>query len=270
MSPAGGLELLEQYGIVILPALVVAEQVGIPLPAVPALLAVGALAAHGRASLVLVLAAIVVVALCVDFGWYTLGRRSGVRVLGRLCRLSLEPDFCVRRAESVFARYGVRAMLIAKFVPGLTTVMPPLAGIFGVGRLRFALYEVAGVLLWAGVWLALGYAFSDAISLVAARFARLGRMLGLVVAAALAGYILLKYVRRRLFLRSLRMARISPEALKRRLDAGEDLAIIDLRTRLDVAAVPYAISGSRWMATDEIDEHQSELLRSRELVLYCS
>jgi len=262
--------LLAQYSVVILPALVVAEQVGVPLPAVPALLAVGALAASGRVSIPLVLGAIALVALTVDLGWYELGRRRGASVLARLCRLSLEPDSCLRRTENVFARYGVRAMLIAKFVPGLTTVMPPLAGVFAVPRPRFVFYELTGVLLWAGVWMGLGYTFSDAISLIVARLERLERTLGLVVLAIVLGYVLVKYVRRRLFLRSLRIARIAPEALKSRLDAGEDVTIIDLRTRLDVAAMPHAIPGSRWMATDEIDEHRAELLRARELVLYCS
>jgi membrane protein DedA with SNARE-associated domain len=270
VSPVDSLAFLEHYGVVILPVLVVAEQVGVPLPAVPALLAVGALAAHGRISIPLVLGAIVVVALAVDFCWYELGRRRGAGVLARLCRLSLEPDSCVRRAESIFARHGVRGMLAAKFVPGLTTVMPPLAGIFAVARARFALYDVAGVLLWAGTWLSLGYVFSDAIVLITARATELGRMLGLVVVAALAGYVAVKYVRRRLFLRRLRTARITPETLKRRLDAGEDVTIIDLRTPLDVMATPYAIPGSRWLAADAIDEHAAELLRSRDLVLYCA
>jgi len=270
MNPADSLQLLEQYAVVILPVLVVAEQIGVPLPAVPALLGVGALAANGRASIPLVIGAIAVVALVADFGWYELGRRRGASVLVKLCRLSLEPDSCVRRAESVFTRYGARGMLVAKFVPGLTTVMPPLAGIFAVGRLRFALYDLAGVGLWTGSWIALGYVFSDAIALVTARAAELGRMLGLVVAAALGGYIALKYARRRLFLRTLRMARVAPEALKRRLDDGEDVTVIDLRTPLDVAATPYGIPKSRWLPVTAIDEHESELLRTRDLVLYCS
>ena len=270
MDPADNLHMLERYSLVILPALVVAEQLGLPLPAVPALLGVGALAATGRASIPLVLGVIAVVALSVDFAWYELGRRRGAAVLAKLCQRSLEPDSCVRRAENVFARYGVRAMLVAKFAPGLTTVMPPLAGIFAIGRARFALYELSGVLLWAGTWMGLGYFFSDAISSLAFSAARLGRMLGVVIVAAVGGYVLIKYVRRRLFLRTLRLARISPEALKARLDAGEDIPIIDLRTPVDVAAVPYAIPGSRWMATDKIDEHQWEILRARELVLYCS
>lgn len=270
MSAADSLQILEQYSVVILPALVVAEQIGVPLPAVPALLGVGALAAHGRVSIPLVLAAITIVGLAADFGWYELGRRRGAGVLTRLCRFTLEPDSCVRRAESVFMRYGAGGMLVAKFVPGLTTVMPPLAGVFAVGRARFALYDIGGVLLWAGTWLGLGYVFSDAIVLVAARAAGLGRTLGLVVAAALGGYILIKYVRRWLFLRALWMARIPPEALKRMLDAGDEVTIIDLRTPLDVAATPYAIPGSRWLTIDALDEHESELLRARELVLYCS
>jgi membrane protein DedA with SNARE-associated domain len=270
MSPADSLDFLEQYGFAILPALVVAEQIGVPLPAVPALLAVGALGAHGRINIPLVLGAISIVALAVDFGWYELGRRRGAGVLVKLCRLSLEPDSCVRRAGSIFTRHGARGLLAAKFVPGLTTVMPPLAGVFAVARLRFALYDLAGVLLWAGVWLGLGYVFSDAITLIAARATELGRMLGLVVVAALAAFILTKYVRRRLFLRTLRTARITPEALKRRLDAGEDVTIIDLRTALDVTATPYAIPGSRWLVVDTIDEHEAELLRARDLVLYCA
>ena len=270
MSPADSLQFLDRYGVVILPALAVAEQIGLPLPAVPALLAVGALAAHGRSSIPLVLGAISVAALAIDFVWYELGRRRGARVLVRLCQLSLEADSWLRRAESTFARYGARSMLAAKFIPGLTTVMPPLAGVFAIPRGRFALYDFAGVLLWAGTWLALGYFFSDAIVLIAAKASALGRMLGLVIATALAGYILVKYGRRRLFLKKLRTAPVSPEALKRRLDTGDDVTIVDLRTALDVAATPYAIPGSRWLADDAIDEHEVELLRSRDVVLYCA
>ena len=263
------MQLLERYSAVILPVLVVAEQVGIPLPAVPALLAVGALAAHGRVSLLLVIGAIAVVALP-DLVWHEVGRRRGARVLSGLCRLSLEPDVCVRRTENLFLRHGVRALLVAKFLPGLTTVMPPLAGVFRVPRLRFAIYDLAGVVLWAGLWAGIGYVFSEAIEVVALRVSALGRTAGLVVAGALVGYVLLKYLRRRLFLRRLRTARISPEDLKRKLDAGEDVAILDLRTALDVTATPYAIPGSRWITAEALDEHLSDIPRDRELVLYCS
>jgi membrane protein DedA with SNARE-associated domain len=262
--------LLERYGAVILPALVVAEQVGVPLPAVPALLVVGALAAKGRGNLVVVIAATAAVALAVDLVWHELGRRRGAGVLKGLCRLSLEPDVCVRRTENLFLRHGARALLVAKFVPGLTTVMPPLAGIFAVSRPRFVAYDLAGVLLWSGAWAGIGYAFSDAIEELVLRVSALGRSTGLVFAGILVGYIALKYLRRWLFLRRLRIARISPAALKQKLDDGEDPLIIDLRTSLDVAATPYAIPGSRWITVEALDERLAEIPRDRELILYCS
>jgi membrane protein DedA with SNARE-associated domain len=104
----------------------------------------------------LVIGAIAAVSLPVDLVWHELGRRRGARVLSGLCRLSLEPGVCVRRTENLFVRHGVRALLVAKFMPGLATVMPPLAGIFEVPRLRFALYDLAGVVLWAGLWAGIG------------------------------------------------------------------------------------------------------------------
>ena len=270
MDLTGPVPWLERYSVVILPALVVAEQIGIPLPAVPALLIVGALAAQGRGSLLLVIGAIALVALPVDLVWHELGRRRGARVLSGLCRLTLEPDVCVRRTENLFLRHGVRALLVSKFLPGLTTVMPPLAGVFGVSRLRFVFYDLAGIVLWAGLWAGIGYLFSEAIERVVQRVSALGRTAGILAVGILAAYILLKYLRRWLFLRRLRIARISPEDLKRKLDAGEDVAIIDLRTALDVAAAPHAIPGSRWIAAEALDEHLAEIPRDRELIVYCS
>src|SRR5262249_3081369 len=157
----------------LLPVLVVAEQVGLPLPAVPALLAVGALAAKGGVSLLLVIGAIVVVALPVDLIWHELGRRRGARVLSGLCRLTLEPDTGVRRTERLFMRFGVCALVGSKFPPGLAPGKPAVAGIFRVPRLTFALYEVAGVFLWAGFWMGIGYALSDTIEAVALRASHL-------------------------------------------------------------------------------------------------
>jgi membrane protein DedA with SNARE-associated domain len=270
MDLTDGVQWLERYSVVLLPTLVVAEQVGIPLPAVPALLVVGALAAEGRVSVWLIIGAIAAVALPVDLVWHELGRRRGARVLSGLCRLSLEPDVCVRRTENLFLRHGIRALLVSKFLPGLTTVMPPLAGIFGVSRVRFVFYDLAGVVLWAGFWVGVGHVFSDTIEVVVQRVAALGRTAGFLVMGALVGYVLLKYLRRWLFLRRLWIARISAEDLKRKLDAGEDVAIIDLRTALDVAATPYAIPGSRWIAAEALDEHLGEIPRDRELIVYCS
>jgi membrane protein DedA with SNARE-associated domain/rhodanese-related sulfurtransferase len=261
---------LERYSVVIVPALAVLEQLGIPVPAVPALLATGALAASGRVSLWLVIVSIVVVTLPIDLVWHEAGRRRGAQMLSGLCRFTLETDVCVRRAENLFIRHGVRALLVAKFLPGLTTVVPPLAGAFGVSRRQFVIYDLVGSILWAGTWMGVGFAFSNTIELVIARVASLGRLAVLVIGAALVTYVGLKYLRRWIFLRRLRIARITAEELRAKLDAAEDVAIMDLRTTLDVSAVPYVIPGSRWVPAEHLDERLLDIPRNREWVLYCS
>jgi hypothetical protein len=116
-----------------------------------------------------------------------------------------------------------------------------------------------------------GYVFSDALEVIASRVAGLGNVVVVIIVAALAGYIVFKFVQRRRFLRSLRIARITPEELKRRLDSGDEtFAIIDTRSALDVSAAPYVIPGALWIAAEEIERRERELPRDREIVLYCS
>jgi membrane protein DedA with SNARE-associated domain len=266
----GAIQVLLRHEYAILFVWVLLEQAGLPVPAVPVLLGVGALAGHGRMSLAAALCLAVAASLPADVAWFELGRRRGAQVLSVLCRVSLEPDSCVRRTGNLFVRQGARALVIAKFLPGLSTVAPPLAGIVGMGRGRFALLDGLGAVLWAGFWIALGYVSRDGIEAVAAHAARLGNWLLAVIGGILAVYILAKYLQRRHFLRTLRMAQILPEDLKRRLDAGEDLVIIDVRSPIDVGAVPHAIPGARWIAVEDVDRRRAEIPSDREIVVYCA
>lgn len=262
---------LLQHGYLLLFAFVLAEQAGLPVPAVPALLGVGALIGAGRMSMTLAFTAVLAASLPPDIIWYELGRRRGGRVLASLCRISLEPDSCVRSAENMFLRRGRGALLIAKFFPGLSTVAPPLAGMVGIARWQFLVLDIAAAILWAGTWMTLGYIFSDALELVAAWAGRLGNSLLVVIGGALAMYILFKFVQRRRFLHSLRVARITPEELKRRLDLGDEtLAIVDTRAALEVDAEPFAVPGALWIPAEDISRRHAELPRGRELVLYCT
>ena len=266
----GPIQALLQHGYAILFVWVLLEQAGLPVPAVPVLLGVGALAGQGRISLTAALCLAVAASLPADVAWFELGRRRGTRVLAFLCRVSLEPDSCVRRTENLFLRQGERALLIAKFLPGLSTVTPPLAGIVGMGRGRFVLLDALGAVLWAGFWIGLGYVSSNGIEVVAAHAARLGNWLLVVIGGILAVYVVGRYVQRRRFLRSLRMAQIMPEELKRRLDAGDDLVIIDVRSLIDVSAVPHAIPGARWIDAEDIGRRRAEIPADREIVVYCA
>ncbi len=261
---------LVRHGYALLFVWLLLEQLGLPLPAIPVLLAAGALAGAGRMSLALALAVALAGALLGDAVWYLLGRRRGAKVLNLLCRMSLEPDSCVRRTEQVFGRYGLRSLVLAKFIPGLSTAAPPLAGIFGMGWPRFLLFDGLGAVLYTGVFAGLGVLFSAQLEAIAEPALRLGEWLGLLLACALAAYILWKYVQRRRVIGALRVARITPAELKSRIDAGEEVLIVDLRHPLDFEAEPHLIPGALRVAPDEIEERHVEIPRDRDVVLYCT
>jgi membrane protein DedA with SNARE-associated domain len=252
-------------------AFVLAEQIGLPIPAVPLLLGVGAFAGTGHMSALAGLATALAASLPPDVVWYELGRARGKRVLDVICLLSLEPDSCVRRTENLFMSRGRWALLVAKFLPGLSTIAPPLAGVVGLRRTPFLLLDTAGALVWAGTWIGLGYLSSSALAPLLALGARVGHWGLAAGAAALAGYVLVKFVRRRRFLRSLRVARIEPAELKRRLDAADpDLLVIDTRSALDVGAAPHKIPGALWIPAETIELRRGEIPPDRKVVLYCS
>ena len=263
-------EFLLHHGYVVLLAWVFAEQIGLPLPSMPLLLAAGALAGSRNLSFFASLFYVVLAAVAADSIWYQLGRRKGIRILQLLCKISLQPDSCVRRTEGIFSKQGARSLLLAKFIPGLGTVAPPLAGIFHMRRRRFLLFDAAGSLLWGGTFLGLGYVFSGEIERVAEQLASLGGWLLVLILAALAAYITYKFVARQRFLRDLRIARITVDELKEKLDSGEELVIVDLRHSMDFEADPETIPGAFRMDSKELEEKNDRLPRDREIILYCT
>jgi membrane protein DedA with SNARE-associated domain len=212
------------------------------------------------------------VAACVlaDVIWYGLGRARGAGVLRLLCKISLERDSCVRRTQEMFVRYGVRVLIIARWVPGLGTVAAPLAGMVGVGIPRFMAYSGLGALLWVGTWIGLGYLAGDAMQHVSDRAALVGRAAVVVVAVAVLGYIAVKAIRKRRFVRGLRIARITPEELKREIDSGVPTMIVDLRSEIDIADAPYVIPGALRIAPEDLEQRHAEIPRDRDVIVYCS
>jgi membrane protein DedA with SNARE-associated domain len=264
------LEFLLHHGYVLLLAWVFAEQLGLPLPSMPLLLAAGALAGTGHLNFLASLFYVMLEAVAADSIWYQLGRRKGIKVLQLLCKISLEPDSCVRRTEGLFSKQGARSLLLAKFLPGLGTVAPPLAGIFHMRLRRFLLFDALGSLLWAVTFLGLGYIFSGQIERVAEQLASLGGSLLVFVFGAFAAYIAYKFAARQRFLRDLRISRITVEELKKKIDAGEELVIVDLRHSMDFEADPETIPGAFRMDAKELEEKDDRLPRDREVILYCT
>src|SRR6266498_3437238 len=153
------LEFLVRHGAAVLFAAIFVEQMGVPLPAAPWLLAAGALAATGRINWFVALCAATVGSLLADLIWFYLGRYGGQRMLNLLCRISLEPDSCVRRTQGLYTRYGMRGVVVAKFIPGLSTLLPPLAGNSGASTPRFLLFDGLGSLLYGGCFILLSALF---------------------------------------------------------------------------------------------------------------
>ncbi len=264
------LDFIVRYKYLVLLALVFAEQIGLPVPALPFLLAAGALVRTGQLDLGLALAIGIAASVISDVIWFQIGRRRGMKVLNLLCKISLEPDSCVRRTEELFARHGARSLLVAKFFPGYNTAAPPLAGVFGMRFGRFLLFDALGAVLWLGAFGGLGYAFGHQLEVLAGRIQALGVRLGAALLALVAAYVLAKYVQRRRFLRQLRIARISAAELAARLAAGEDLVVVDLRHSVDFAADPETIPGAVHVPVEEIEQRAGEIPQQQEIVLYCT
>ena len=264
------LAFLLQHPYLTLFGFVFAEQAGLPLPAVPFLLGAGALAGMGMLNPGLALGAAVGAALLADLAWFEAGRRRGASILKLLCRISLEPDSCVRRTQNVFARSGARTLLVAKFLPGLNTVAPPLAGMIGMRRTRFLLFDAAGAFLWAGAFFLLGVLFHDQLGTVAASAGRLGGGLVAGLLGLLVAWLSWKFAARQRFIRSLRVARITPEELKLRLDAGEDVVIVDLRGSLDFELEPQRLPGAIRVSVEDLEARHEEIPRHKDVVLYCT
>jgi membrane protein DedA with SNARE-associated domain len=262
------IQFLVRHGYLLLFLWVCAEQLGLPIPTAPLLLAAGALAGEGRLNLALACLVAVAGSMVSDTFWYHFGRRRGSPIINLLCRISLDPDSCVRQTKEVFARHGARSFLVAKFIPGLNTAAPPLAGVMHMGRLRFLIFDGLGASLWAGTFMGLGFVFHNQIENVANYVQRFGRSVAVVALAGLAAYIGWKYFNRRRFLRRLFTARITPEELKEKLDAGEDPLILDVRHDLEFKVDPHIIPGAFRLSIEDLEKELRRIPRDRDVILY--
>jgi membrane protein DedA with SNARE-associated domain/rhodanese-related sulfurtransferase len=263
-------QFLIHHGLPLVFAAVFVEQMGLPLPALPWLLAAGALSAVGRFNLALGLLATVVACLIADTIWFYLGRYRGNQVLGLLCRISLEPDSCVRRTQNVFTKYGLPGVLIAKFVPGMSTVAPPVAGMSGISAWRFLSVDGVGSLLYGGCLLGFGFFFNRQIDQIVAALARIGGSALTLLVGLVVLFIAYKYWQRQRLLQDLRMARITTSELRQMLEAGNTPLIFDLRSNAAVQEDPALIQGAIHISLEDIESRLSEFPKDRDIIVYCS
>jgi len=245
------------------------ERLGLPLLVTPVMVAAGAVAAIGDLSLLGIIAVAVVASEIGDLVWYELGRQRGSSVLRLLCKISLEPDSCVRRSENAFARHTTGSLIYSKFVPGVGRLAGPVAGMSGMSRDRFLLFNGLGSLLWAAGFALAGYIPAKKLPIDVMLEAAAGWLLALLIVALIAN-VIWKYVQRQRFIRSLRISRISVQELKEAIDRGERPFVVDLRHKLEFLVNPRTVSTAVRIAPDELAMRRAELPLDREVVLYCT
>lgn len=262
------LELIQQYGLLIVFASVFLEQMGLPLPAYPTLLLAGVLIGNGQYSWAAMLLVAVAAALFADSIWYRAGRKYGKRVMGKLCKISLSPDTCVRQTEALYLKFGPPALLVCKFIPGFASISSALAGSSGTRYWLFALMDGLGALLWAGSALWLGNLFSSAIDELMLTLVEMGKWGTLLVLVLLIAFIASKWWDRQRFIKSLRMARISVDELNTMLNNGAAPVILDTRAKhlVDDGWIP----GAQFVTLEDVDQLVLEIDEDAPVVLYCS
>jgi membrane protein DedA with SNARE-associated domain/rhodanese-related sulfurtransferase len=262
--------LFAQYGLLLVFVSVFVDQVGAPVPSLPTLVVAGALSATGELSLPGIFLAALVACVLGDLPWYWAGRHFGGAVMRMLCRISLSPDMCVRHSQVQFERWGGRILVVAKFVPGLSTVAPPLAGATGLPLHLFLLLDGLASLLWAAAPVALGYLFAAQIDSLLATLAGAGSVALELVLALFALYVVVKWWRRRTLLIALRMSRISVQELRRAMMEGKHPLVVDVRSntsrRLDARIVPGALLADLGC----VDRTIRDVPLDHELVIYCN
>ena len=261
---------LIHHGYILLFLWMFLERLGIPIPATLPLIAAGILAEMEYMRLAYALAMAFAAVMLADFAWFFLSRIRGLQVLSFLCRISLEPDACVRKTQNLFAKHGPASLLFTKFIPGLSNLAVPLVGIVRLELRTFILFDSIGSLLWVGFFMGAGYLFSREIQLERIVLPDWGQ--GSVLIAVLllvALYIVWKYLRRGHLLKELFSNRMTPEELKRKIDAGDEIAIIDVRHPLEFEADPYVIPGALYFPLENLGGFAAVPVET-ETVTYCA
>src|SRR5271170_1851442 len=264
------LDFFIHYAYAILFFWVLAEQLGMPIPSAPLLITTGTLTATHKLNLAVAVLTVMIASLISDTVWYHLGRRFGGTVVKLVCRMSMETSTCVRRTEDYFTKHGPAALLLAKFIPGLGTVAAPIAGQTSMSYRTFAAYDSGGILLWCMGYMLVGRFFGDVLTRNPGALAWVAHFSATLFVLAVLGLLAYRIWKQQAFLKQVRTARLEPEELKRMLDSGNPVFIVDLRHQLDYLPDPRVLPGAVRLTPDKLVELSDEIPRDRDIILYCT
>ncbi len=262
--------LLTEYGAISVFFVVLFVQLGLPIPVLPLLLLVGSLASINPLLGILSFGLAIIASLCGDYVWYAAGRRYGHRTLHMLCRISLSADSCVRQTEGSFTRWGAPTLIVAKFIPGLATLAPPLAGALGLGRGRFLLFSTLGAALWAGGWLTVGALFAPQIDVIINTMAQFGQLAFAIFCVVLIAYIAYRWLIRYRLRVFISQARITPHDLAELLTLPQVPLIFDARSTLVKTLDIQHIAGARPVDPKQVHHSIKDIPLHTPIITYCS
>ena len=269
------MSLLVHHAYAVLFTWVLLEQGGMPVPSVPLMLAAGTMSAAHKLHLEYALPVVMLASLIADSVWFFLGKQFGSKILNVLCKFSMEAATCVSKTQGTVTRRGAYTLLFAKFVPGLSTMAPPIAGQAGIPYLTFAAYDMAGTLIWGAAWLFAGRFFGDLAKRSNEFFGTLEHFAVLLVVLMVIAWQVYRLVKRQQFVSELRGLRLEPAQLLAMMDdarkAGEDQPfIVDLRHPLDVLTDPLVLPGALRIGPEDLKLRRAMIPLDRDIVLYCT
>jgi len=266
------LPIIAQHGYLLLAAVCFAEAVGLPVPGAIAILTAGAVAAYGKLHFYSVFGWAVAAMLVGDIILYFIGRLSGWALLGFLCRLSASPETCILRSAEYFYRRGKQTLLFAKFIPGINTMSPPLAGSMKMQVNAFLLFDTLGAALYVGAYSAVGYVFSDALRAITRGLRSAGFAAEVVFGVGLGVYAIYRIWMYRKYKLLDMVPRVPVAELARRLaaDANRSILIADVRSHGYYDSESQRIAGSIRIEPNNLEEEIKNLPKDREIYLYCT
>lgn len=257
---------LSQHGYAILFAAVFLEAIGIPIPAALALLIAGAAAGHGALVPWLAAASALSAFLLCDTVLFLLGRYTGWWLLGLLCHISFNPESCIQRSADSFYRHGRVLLLFAKFVPGINTMAPPLAGSMNMRLRQFLGLDFIGASLYVGAYLSMGFLFSGAIEPITRGYHTFSRVLSFLLIAVVLGYVgvLARSWRKTRGLRSVPF--VSPAEAARAAGA----VIYDVRSHGYYDLKATRVKGSQRLDPNALHRPENDIAPAGPVYLYCT
>lgn len=262
-------EQLAIYGPWIVMGWVFLEQIGLPIPAAPVLFLAGTLVSGGKLNPVLLLIASLSACVAADWIWYEIGRLRGAPILNVFCRISWEPDSCIQKTKGVFSRYGEKAIVFSKFIPGLATITPPLAGVIIMNRRRFLLLDSIGSLLWSAIPIFSGMYLQSFMARWSAPYEILKQYLPWLIVMAIIGFLAWRYWERTQYLKDNSMDEIAPADLLQKIESNHPVRILDVRSDVDLLNLPHKVIRSERIPFDDLETRMDALSQDIDIAVYC-